>query len=123
MSQEQEQIPTGILPNTNDNARQFERQDSPDGLVLVPTILKIKQIIFLKHSQFLRLLQEFNETLESFTRDEPFYLKFTIVPRTDSTMIWKALIRIRCSKVCECKFSMKIIVFLPDFTSRSKRFQ
>jgi len=58
-----------------------------------------KQIIRLKRSQFVQLLNEFNETIETFTRDEPFGLRFTIVPRTDSTVIWKALIRITCSKV------------------------
>lgn len=76
-----------------------EHKMSSDGLELVPTFLKIKQIIFLRHSDFLRLLNEFNKTLEMFTTDEPHYLQFTIVPHSDSTIFWKALIRITCSKV------------------------
>ena len=76
-----------------------DMHSSSDGLELVPTILKIKQIILLRHSDFLRLINEFNTTLESFTTDEPHYLQFTIVPHTDTTILWKALIRITCSKV------------------------
>lgn len=75
------------------------RKMSSDGLEFVPTILKIKQIVLLRHSNFLRLLNEFNNMLEMFTKDEQHYLRFTIVPHSDSTMFWKALIRITCTKV------------------------
>jgi hypothetical protein len=81
------------------NRNQIEHRISSDGLELVPTILKIKQIILLRHSDFIRLVADFNNTLEMFTKDEPFYLRFTIVPHSDSTIFWKALIRITCSKV------------------------
>lgn len=76
-----------------------EQKQSSDGLELVPTMLKIKQIILLRHSELLRLIRDFNTTLESFTKDEQYYLRFTIVPHSDSTIFWKALIRITCSKV------------------------
>ena len=77
----------------------MEQRTSSDGLELVPTMLKIKQIILLRHSDFLRLLQEFNNTLEMFTRDESHYLQFTVVSHSDSNIFWKALIRLTCSKV------------------------
>jgi hypothetical protein len=83
------------------NRNHMEHNMSSDGLEFVPTILKIKQIILLRHSDFLRILEEFNSTLEMFTRDEPHYLRFTIVPHSNSTIFWKALIRLTCSKVCE----------------------
>ena len=83
------------------NRNHIEARGSSDGLEFVPTILKIKEIIFLRHSEFTHLVNEFNKTLESFTRDEPYYLNFTIVPQSDSTILWKALIRITCSKVRE----------------------
>jgi hypothetical protein len=91
--------------NSNDdddeihNRNPMEHKMSSDGLELVPTILKIKQIILLKHKDFIRSLSDFNNTLEMFTRDEPHYLRFTIVPHSDATIFWKALIRITCSKV------------------------
>ncbi len=88
--------------NDNDempNRNSLEHKISSDGLELVPTMLKIKQIIFLRHSNFIRLLNDFNNTLEIFTRDEQYYLHFTIVPHSDSTIFWKALIRIKCAKV------------------------
>jgi hypothetical protein len=83
----------------SNNRYQMDYNKSSDGLELVPTFLKIKQIVLLRHKGFLRLLDEFNTTLELFTRDEPHYLRFTIVPHSDSTIFWKALIRITCSKV------------------------
>jgi len=85
--------------SNDDNRNPVEHKMSSDGLELVPTILKIKEIILLRHSGFIRLLNDFNNTLEAFTRDEEHYLRFTIVPHSDSTIFWKALIRITCSKV------------------------
>jgi hypothetical protein len=82
------------------NRNPMERRSSLDGLELVPTLLKIKQIVLLRHSDFLRLLNEFNSTLEMFTTNEPHFLHFTVVPNSDSNIFWKALIRITCSKVC-----------------------
>jgi hypothetical protein len=86
------------ITNRNSAVEHKTSSDS-DGLEFVPTILKIKEIIFLRHSALLRLLNEFNNTLEVFTRDDQHYLRFTIVPHSDSTIFWKALIRITCSKV------------------------
>ena len=79
---------------------QREYQNLSDGLEMIPTFLKIKKIAFLRHSDFIHLLNDFNETLETFTRDESYYLRFTIVPRSDSNILWKAFIRITCSRVC-----------------------
>jgi len=71
--------------NSNDesetiNQNEIEHKISSDGLELVPTILKIKQILILRYSDFVRLLSDFNKTLETFTSDEQYYLRFTIVP-------------------------------------------
>ena len=85
--------------NDDDDDEEVPRQNSSDGLEFVPTLLKIKQVILLRHSDFLRLLNDFNQTLEAFTRDEPHYLQFAIVPNSNSTIFWKALVRIRCTKV------------------------
>lgn len=93
------------LQNENSDDDEMTRRNRPhrrastDGLEFVPTILKWKQMIVLRHSDLLRLLEEFNNTLEIFTRDEQHYLRFTIVPHSDSTIFWKAIIRIKCSKV------------------------
>lgn len=78
-----------------------------------------KQMIRLKYSQFVQLLNQFNLTLESFTSDEPFGLRFSIVPRSDSTVLWKAWIRINCSKIRREDESVadKIVVNLHQFLS------
>lgn len=101
------------------NQTQMERKLSSDGLEFVPTFLKIKQIILLRHSDFVRLLNDFNNTLEIFTRDEPYYLQFSIVSHSDSTIFWKALIRIRCSKIlrADSSISNEIILNLHQFLS------
>ena len=95
MSQQQHHV---LNENSNESNESADRK-SFDGLELVPTILKMKQIILLRHSDFIRLLDEFNQTLETFTLDEPYLLRFTIQNHSDSTIFWKALIRITCSKV------------------------
>lgn len=77
----------------------MEHKISSDSLEFVPTFLKVKQIILLGHKELIALINEFNNTLEAFTRDEPYFLQFTIVPHSDSNIFWKALIRIKCSKV------------------------
>ncbi len=86
------------------NRTEMQQKLSSDGLEFVPTILKIKQIILLRHNDFLRLLSDFNKILEAFTQDEQYYLRFTIVPHSDSTIFWKALIRLTCSKVNQIGF-------------------
>jgi hypothetical protein len=112
--------------NSNDddemnNRNSLEQKISSDGLELVPTILKIKQIIILRYSDFVRLLNDFNKTLEMFTSDEQYYLRFTIVPHSDSTIFWKALIRITCSKVNLIKFKNFFFqIIFTDFKNRSK---
>ena len=97
----QQRRPTENLSDEDElnNRSQMEYRNSSDGLELVPTFIKIKQIILLRHSDFLRLLNEFNDTLEMFTTDESSFLRFTIVPNSDSNIFWKALIRITCSRV------------------------
>ena len=99
-------------PENNSDEDEAERRtsSSSDGLEFVPTLMKIKQIVLLRHSDFLRLLNEFNNTLELFTRDEPHYLQFTIVPQSNSTILWKALIRITCSKVNSRAFHLLAIL-------------
>ncbi|UJR23462.1 hypothetical protein I4U23_026464 [Adineta vaga] len=103
----------------SNNRHQMEANMSSNGLEFVPTILKIKEIIFLRHNEFNELLKEFNKTLEAFTRDEPHYLHFTIVPQSDSTILWKALIRITCSKILRADQSKsnEIILNLHQFLS------
>jgi len=110
--------------NSNDddelnNRNPMEQRNSSDGLELVPTILKIKQIILLRHSDFVRLLSDFNKTLETFTSDEQYYLRFTIVPHSDSTIFWKALIRITCSKISRTdqSISNEVVLSLHQFLS------
>jgi len=115
--------------NSNDdddelnNRNSMEQKISSHGLELVPTILKIKQIIVLRYNDFVRLLNDFNKTLEIFTSDEQYYLRFTIVPHSDLTIFWKASIRITCSKVnsIELNFFFQIIFLIfTDFKNRSK---
>ena len=89
-----------------------DHRASSDGLELVPTLLKIKQIVLLRHKEFLRLLNEFNDTLELFTRDETHYLQFSIVPQSNSTIFWKALIRITCFKVRQPTCDLLASIFL-----------
>lgn len=103
-----------------------QRRGSTDGLEFVPTILKLKQMILLRHSDLLRILEEFNNTLETFTRDEQHYLRFTIVPHSDSTIFWKAIIRIKCSKVILLLFThtaFNRIFCSVDFPNRSEQLQ
>lgn len=96
--------------NSDEDEADHRTSSDSDGLDLVPTLMKIKQIVFLRHSDFLRLLNEFNNTLELFTRDDPHYLQFTIVPHSNSTILWKALIRITCSKVNSHVFHLLAIL-------------
>lgn len=98
---------------------QVNRRSSSDGLELVPTILKIKQIVLLRHNEFVRLIDKFNNTLETFTRDDPYYLRFTIVPTSDSNIFWKALIRITCSKISRVDQSKsnELVLSLHQFLS------
>ncbi|CAF0940011.1 unnamed protein product [Rotaria sordida] len=110
--------------NSNDddamnNRHQMEYEIASDNLEFIPTFLKIKQIILLRHSDFINLLNEFNDTLEKFTRDEPYYLRFTIVPHSDSNVFWKALIRIKCSKISRADQSRlnEIVLSLQQFLS------
>lgn len=70
-----------------------------DGLEFVPTLMKIKQLVLLRHSDLIHLLNQFNKTLEEFTRDDIHYLRFSIIQHTDSKLFWKATMRINCSKV------------------------
>ncbi len=95
----QRQDETSTDEDELNNRSPVEHKISSDGLELVPTFLKIKQIILLRHNDFRHLLNEFNHTLEMFTGGESHYLQFTIVPHSDSNIFWKALIRITCSKV------------------------
>ncbi|CAM4763624.1 unnamed protein product [Rotaria magnacalcarata] len=97
----------------------FQEQHPRDTSNFVPTFLKLKQIILLRHRNFVQLLNEFNTTLEMFTRDEPHYLRFTIVPHSDSNILWKALMRIACSKILRTDQSKsnEIILNLQQFLS------
>jgi hypothetical protein len=56
-------------------------------------------MMVLRYEQFEQLLEEFNKTLEIFTRDEPHYLRFYVEPKTKSHVFWKAIVRLRCAKV------------------------
>jgi hypothetical protein len=80
--------------------RKFMKRDTLEGLELTPTYLKISQILLLRYEEFLDLVDKFNKTLKSFTNDEPDFIEFSIDPETDSTMLWKLFVRIKCSRVC-----------------------
>jgi len=75
-------------------------RDTLEGLELIPTYLKISQILLLQHDEFLGLIDKFNRTLNSFTKDESDFIQFSIVPDSNTTMLWKFFIRIECSRVC-----------------------
>lgn len=113
------------IDDADDSDEGSSRRNSSDGLEFVPTLLKVKQVVLLRHREFRRLVDEFNQTLQSFTRDEPHFLQFTIVPQSDSTFLWKALVRIRCQKVNsveECSTN-PFLLFRSDLSGRSKRDQ
>ncbi|CAF0745944.1 unnamed protein product [Didymodactylos carnosus] len=82
-------------------------QDDFDGLEFIPTFLKVKQIVLLRYNDFLDLLNEFNTTLKTFTNDEDYFLQFSIVPGTDKTVLWKALIRIKCTRILKVDDSIQ----------------
>ncbi|CAF1932505.1 unnamed protein product [Rotaria magnacalcarata] len=119
MFQEQHPRDTSSDEEGLDNDHQLEYKFPSDNLDFVPTFLKLKQIILLRHRNFVQLLNEFNTTLEMFTRDEPHYLRFTIVPHSDSNILWKALMRIACSKILRTDQSKsnEIILNLQQFLS------
>jgi hypothetical protein len=48
----------------------------------------------------MNLIDKFNQTLKSITNGEPYFIQFSIVPESDTTMLWKLFIRITCSRVC-----------------------
>jgi hypothetical protein len=75
------------------------QRDTLEGLELIPTYLKISQILLLQYDQFVNLINKFNQTLKSFTEDESDFIRFSIVPESDTTMLWKLFIRIKCSRV------------------------
>ncbi len=75
------------------------QRDTLEGLELIPTYLKISQILLLQYDQFVNLINKFNQTLKSFTEDESDFIRFSIIPESDTTMLWKLFIRIKCSRV------------------------
>jgi len=78
--------------NLNNNNSNFEE--------FIPTFLKIKQILLLKYNDFVKLLEEFNQILKTFTTDETDFLEFSIVNGSDrSSLFWKAVIRIKCTRI------------------------
>lgn len=111
MAEEQRRRNTSRGDDESDSDHQLEYNIASDNLEFVPTFFKMKQIILLRHKEFIKLLKEFNTTLEMFTRDEPHFLEFNIVPQSDSTILWKALIRIKCSKVNNDFFSNFYLYF------------
>jgi len=61
--------------------------------------IEMSQLFYLRYAELINLLNEFNKTLEKFTEDEPDLIKFSIVPETDRSIIWKFFIRIKCARV------------------------
>ena len=80
------------------------QKDTLEGLELRPTYLKISQILLLRYDEFVDIITKFNQTINSLTDDEPDYIEFSIVPESDSTMLWKLFVRINCSRVCNIFF-------------------
>ena len=74
-------------------------KDTLEGLELIPTYIKISQILLLQYDHFVNLIDKFNQKLEFFTEDEPDYIQFSIVPNSDTTMLWKFFVHIKCSRV------------------------
>ena len=56
-------------------------------------------IIHLKYSQFIKMIEELNGIAQYFVHDDGSSLSFNIVKGTDSTFLWKLTVRIECSKV------------------------
>lgn len=57
------------------------------------------EIINLKYSKFLQMINELNSIAEYFLDDDGYSLSFSICKGTDLTFLWKLTVRIECAKV------------------------
>jgi hypothetical protein len=105
----------------NEKHQQLLKRDTLEGLELMPTYLKISQILLLRYDEFVDLVAKFNQTLKSFTDDQPDFIEFSIEPESDTTMFWKLFIRIKCSRVSQILFTSLSSIFfsLLDFKNGS----
>lgn len=68
------------------------------------------EMINLKYSNLLTMIDELNSIAEYFLDDDGSSLSFRICKGTDQTFLWKLTIRIECSKVLKAiKFIILII--------------
>jgi len=65
----------------------FVQRDTLEGLDLMPTYIKISQILLLQYDEFVNLIDKFNQILKSVTEDEPDFIEFSIKPESDTTML------------------------------------
>lgn len=87
-------------PNDDEsNAEWFFQRESLEGLDWVPIYLRISELMLLRYEEFVDLLARFNGTLNLLTRDEPDSVQFTVVPNSDTNMLWKVSVIIKCSRV------------------------
>ncbi|XP_013410899.1 RING finger protein 141-like isoform X2 [Lingula anatina] len=80
------------------------RENVPSQVVWVHDKLRnqasqLKEIAALSYEEFLEAVRQVNEITEAFTDDTGKKLVFQVKPGTDSTLLWKAAVRIRCMKV------------------------
>ena len=87
-------------PNDDEGtAEWFYQRESLEGLDWVPIYLRISELMLLRYEEFVDLLARFNETLNLLTRDEPDSVQFTVLPNSDTHMLWKMSVIIKCSRV------------------------
>ncbi|CAF1069119.1 unnamed protein product [Rotaria magnacalcarata] len=94
------------VTNNSTNRELDAVEEDKDILHIVPTILKLMEIYHLSYLEFSTLLDQFNQLLETYTKDEPRSLRFTIVPGSGTGMFWKYTIRTQCiriSKLEQCE--------------------
>ena len=70
-----------------------------DLLLKHPFSNSIVEIVNLKYSKLIEMINELNAIAEYFLDDDGFSLSFRRVADTDLTFLWKLTIKIECSKV------------------------
>ncbi|CAF4031507.1 unnamed protein product, partial [Rotaria magnacalcarata] len=94
------------ITNNSTNRESDAVEEDKDMLHILPTVLKVAEFYHLSYLEFLTLLDQFNQLLQTFTKDEPRSLRFTILPGSDTGIFWKYTIRTQCiriSKLEQCE--------------------